>query len=101
MMSLVLVGALILLEILIIAARKCHSYFGFSAIWSHVKTPVLSFLAVCATADTQFGVLWPESFAKTLDALSTMSLDLGILLSASCVVQTALPNELRRGFDLI
>jgi hypothetical protein len=78
---------------LVIAARKCRSYFDFSAIWSHVKV-LVSFLTVCATVDTQFGVLWPESFAKALDALSIMSLDLGILLSASCVVQTSFVVDL-------
>jgi hypothetical protein len=39
------VGALLLLAILIIAARKSRSYFDFSAIWSHVKI-LVSFLTV-------------------------------------------------------
>jgi hypothetical protein len=44
--------------------------------------------------DRQFGVIWPEAFAKALDALHLLSLDFGILLSVSCIVQTSFIEDL-------
>ena len=38
------------------------------------------------TVDQQFGVIWPEQFSRALEALSLLSMDLGVLGSMLCLV---------------
>jgi hypothetical protein len=37
------------------------------------------------TLDTQFGVGWPQSFARALDAISILSFDLSVMLGGFCI----------------
>jgi hypothetical protein len=91
--SLTVGSIVVLLAALGVLLRHYHRSIDFHAIWSHAKI-LISFLTVVSTVDQQFGVLWPESFARALDSLRIMSLDFGVLLSASCIVQTSFTTDL-------
>jgi hypothetical protein len=66
-------------------AWKYRHFLSYVAIFSHLKV-IISFMTVVATLDVQFGVAWPPSFARALDALLVVSFDFGAILGGFCVV---------------
>jgi hypothetical protein len=54
----------------------------------------ISFMTVAVTLESQFGIVWPSSFAQALDAMSVLSLDFGVLLGGFCVVDIGFYNRL-------
>eukprot|EP00935_MAST-01C_sp_MAST-1C-sp1_P001276 g1276.t1 len=52
--------------------------------FAHFKIFV-SFVTVMSTVSTQFGVVWPSSFARALDGLSVLSFDFGVMAALLCI----------------
>ena len=48
---------------------------------------VVSFFTVAATLSTQFGVVWPSSFVRALDAFSVLSFDIGVISGIFCLLE--------------
>ena len=55
---------------------------------------VVSFVTVATTLDTQYGIVWPPSFAQALDAVSVLSLDFGVLLGGFCIADISFYQRL-------
>eukprot|EP00935_MAST-01C_sp_MAST-1C-sp1_P000738 g738.t1 len=64
--------------------RKYAAYMNKISAFSHFKV-LVSFVTVMSTVSTQFGVVWPDSFARALNGLSVLSLDFGVLAGLMCV----------------
>jgi hypothetical protein len=67
-------------------SQKFRCYMDNTAVWAHAKI-LISFIMVACTVNTQFGVIWPVSFLKALDALSMLSFDFGVIASMFCVAK--------------
>jgi hypothetical protein len=69
-------------------ARLCIALFA-----ADLKV-IVSFITVLTTLENQFGVVWPQSFARALDAMSIFSLDFGAVLGGFCVVEISFYQRL-------
>ena len=67
---------------------------------AHLKI-MISFIVVLLSVDIQFGIVWPESFAKMLDVLSVFSFDLGFLTGVFCLVDLGAFDDFVRPFSPI
>jgi hypothetical protein len=64
--------------------RQYKRYLDITQTFSHFKIFV-SWVTVMSTVTTQFGVVWPASFARALDGLSVLSFDFGVLAGVFCM----------------
>jgi hypothetical protein len=55
---------------------------------------VVSFVTVATTVENQFGVVWPSSFSQALDAMSVISLDVGVILGGFCIADISFYQRL-------
>jgi hypothetical protein len=60
-------------------------FLGSTGVFAHAKI-LVAFVTIMTTVDSQFGVVWPQSFKSALAALSLLSLDFGVLTSMMCAV---------------
>jgi hypothetical protein len=89
----VIVGGLLLMASAAwVVQRYMHSLVMAHA-FAHLKV-VVSFITVAVTLDTQFGVIWPESFARALDAISLLSFDFGALSGVFCLIEVGFYGSL-------
>jgi hypothetical protein len=65
--------------------QKYQRYLHRAAAFSHLKV-VISFMTLLVTLGSQFGVVWPDSFAKALNAMSVLSFDFSIMSGLFCIV---------------
>eukprot|EP00935_MAST-01C_sp_MAST-1C-sp1_P001397 g1397.t1 len=73
--------------------HKYQRYLKKVVIFPYLKV-VVSFFTVARSLDTQFGVVWPSSFAHELDVFSLMSPDLGIFSGLFCLVNISYYQKL-------
>eukprot|EP00935_MAST-01C_sp_MAST-1C-sp1_P001911 g1911.t1 len=66
--------------------RKYGHQLRHSSVLAHVKI-LISFIMVAVTVDTQFGIGWPDSFIRALDALSLIAFDFGVFAGLFCLVR--------------
>jgi hypothetical protein len=73
--------------------RRYDRFLAHAAAFAHLKV-VISFLTVVATLDSQYGVVWPASFARALDAMMVISFDVGAIMGAFCFVDISFYHTL-------
>jgi hypothetical protein len=86
-------GLIVLVTLLLFLSWRYPHYIDNAAAFSHLKV-VVSFVTVATTLDTQYGVVWPSSFAQALDAMSVLSLDFGVLLGGFCIADISFYQRL-------
>jgi hypothetical protein len=63
---------------------KYKRYLDMTQTFAHFKIFV-GWVTVMSTVNSQFGVVWPASFARALDGLSVLSFDFGVLAGMFCI----------------
>jgi hypothetical protein len=85
------VAAVIVLFALL--ARKYRAYLTRANPFAYGKV-LVSFFSVAMTLDTQFGIIWPSSFARFMDATSVASFDFSVILGGFCMVDLSFSQRL-------
>jgi hypothetical protein len=71
---------------LLVVARRYKQHLHKAVIMPYVKI-IISFFTVAATVDTNYGVIWPEAFARVLEVMSVMSLKMPALAQLVCAAE--------------
>jgi hypothetical protein len=71
---------------IVYSSMSYRRYLKLTQAFSHFKVFV-GFVTVMSTVSTQFGIVWPTTFARALDGLSVLSFDFGVLAGIFCLVQ--------------
>ena len=79
-------GFVIFLVLISLCAKRYWAMLTKSTTMAHMKI-IISFVTVIISVDVQFGIAWPWSFARALDALAVLTFDPGIWSSVFCIVE--------------
>jgi hypothetical protein len=89
----VVTGAFAVIVAMRFIVRRYHRCLSLTSVFAHLKV-LISFVSIAATLDSQFGVVWPASFTKALDAMAVLSFDFGVMSGLVCLVDISFYSNL-------